>query len=61
MQQSSTLVIIYDEAVGIVEDQVTFIFPGEVSGGPLKKVTPQRIDKRTFVITTPSELAIYQL
>ncbi len=55
LQQTSTVVIIYDEPVGIKEDEVIFIFPGEVSGGPMKKVVPERIDSRTFVIETPSK------
>lgn len=53
MQQSSTIVIIYGEAVGENDDQITFIFPGETSGG--KKVYPQQVDSRTFVLETPSE------
>ena len=52
-QQSSTIFIIYDEPVGSVQDQVSFIFPGEVQGSPLKKVVPQRVDKRTFILETP--------
>lgn len=55
LQQSSTIVIIYDEQVGMMEDQLTFVFPGEVSGGPLKRVVPKRIDSRTFVLETPSK------
>ena len=58
LQQSSTIVVVYAEAVGTEDDQVTFIFPGETSGGPLKRIVPQRIDSRTFVLSTPSEYCL---
>ena len=51
--------IIYEDFVGVLEDQLTFVFPGEVSGGSFKRVIPRRIDSRTFVMETPSESTIW--
>lgn len=56
MQQSSKLVVIYDEPLGDEGDAMTLMFPGDVSGSSPKRVVPERIGKRTLVFDTPGKL-----
>ena len=56
MQQSSKLVVIYDEPIGEEDDTITLVFPaGDISGSNSKKVVPERIGTRTMVFDTPGK------
>ena len=59
LQQSSTIVAIYNEAIGDESQQITLQFPGNASGSPPQRITPQRVDSRTLVFQTPGSIYLY--
>ena len=55
MQQSSKLVVVYDDPVGEEDDPITLMFPGDLSGSSPQRVVPQRVGRRTLVFDTPGK------
>ena len=53
LQQSSKIVVIYDEPLAKEGDAITLLLPGDVSGSSPKRVVPARIGTKTLVFDTP--------
>ena len=59
LQQSTKVVVVYDDPIGEEDDMVTLMFPGDISGSPSKRVVPERIGSRTLVFDTPGNNTVY--
>jgi len=55
LQQSSTIVAIYNEPLGKEMDGVTLMFPGDFPTSPPQRVVPKRIGNQTLVFETPGK------
>ena len=53
VQQSSKLVVVYDDPIGEEDDPITLNFPGDLSGSSPQRIIPQRVGKRTLIFNTP--------
>ena len=58
MQQSSKIVVVYNEPLGSEVDGVALMFPGDMPTSSPKRVVPQRIGDRTLVFKTPGNMLI---
>ena len=58
MQQSSKIVVVYNEPLGNEVDGVTLMFPGDKPTSSPKRVVPRRIGDRTLVFDTPGDMLI---
>ena len=57
LQQSSTIVAIYNEPLGKETDGITLMFPGDLLTSSPQRVVPKRIGNRTLVFETPGKSA----
>ena len=58
MQQSSKIVVVYNEPLGDEVDGVSLMFPGDKPTSYPQRVVPRRIGDRTLVFNTPGDMLI---